>query len=149
IHSTKSVYLDTVPVMAIEADAIITDRPNLWLGIKTADCVPVLLVDSRSRIIAAIHAGWKGAIAGVISGTIKHMESLGAEAENILVAIGPSIHPCSYEVDLAFYQAFIKVSANNKRFFLPGNDASHFSFDLPNYVMAQLVMAGVSKIDNI
>ena len=113
IHSAEVVTV-TAPLpldQRPQADAMVTDRPNLLLGILTADCVPVLFHDSGARVIGAAHAGWKGALAGVTDNVIGAMEKLGADRYNMACAIGPCIAQISYEVDAAFHSRFIDVAA--------------------------------------
>ena len=128
-----------------EADAIVTNRPALALGIVTADCAPVLLADPEARVIGAAHAGWRGASAGVLGNTVAAMETLGASRGAIRAAIGPTIAQASYEVDAAFRDHFTHADA---RFFTPGR-AGHWQFDLPAYAAQRLREAGVTRIDDV
>jgi YfiH family protein len=128
------------------ADAIVTDRPGLALGILTADCAPVLLADPRAGVIGAAHAGWKGAFAGVIGAVVAAMESLGAGRERIAAAIGPAIARRSYEVDDGFARRFAAADPENDRFFAPGRPGHH-QFDLEAYVAARLAAAGVTRVE--
>lgn len=128
------------------ADAIVTDRPGLLLGILTADCAPVLLTDAEAGVVGAAHAGWKGALAGVTDATIAAMLRLGARRERIAAAIGPCIARASYEVDDAFARRFEQADPNNERFFSAGRPG-HPLFDLEGYVAARLAAAGVTKVD--
>ncbi|MGN6269605.1 MAG: peptidoglycan editing factor PgeF [Sphingomonas sp.] len=127
-------------------DALVTDRPGLALGILTADCAPVLLADARAGVVAAAHAGWKGALAGVTDSTIAAMESLGARRERIHAAIGPCIARASYEVDLAFVRRFEAADPANERFFTAGR-ADHAQFDLEAYAAHRLAAAGVARVE--
>lgn len=128
------------------ADALVTDRPGLLLGILTADCAPVLLADAQAGVVGAAHAGWKGALAGVADRTIEQMEKLGAQRERIAAAIGPCIARMSYEVDMEFARRFEAADPGNERFFRAGRPA-HFQFDLEGYVVARLAAAGVTRVD--
>ena len=128
------------------ADAIVTDRPGLALGILTADCAPVLLADADAGIIGAAHAGWKGAFGGVIELAVAAMETLGAERKRIAAAIGPAIARRSYEVDEAFYRRFAEADETNDRFFTPGREGRH-QFDLEGYVAARLAEAGIGRVE--
>jgi YfiH family protein len=128
------------------ADALVTDRPGLLLGILTADCAPVLLADREAGVVGAAHAGWKGAIGGVIDSTVAAMEALGARPHRIAAAIGPCIAQASYEVDEGFAARFTRQAADNGRFFIPGK-AGHHHFDLEDYVAAQLAGAGIGTIE--
>ncbi len=127
------------------ADAMVTDRPGLVLGILTADCVPVLLADVEAGVVGAAHAGWKGAIGGVTDRTIDAMVALGADPARIACAIGPCIGRVSYEVTDDFAARFADDDAANERFFTPGR-ADHCQFDIAAYVAARLAGAGVSRI---
>lgn len=131
-----------------QADAMVTDRPNLLLGILTADCVPVLFHDRQARVIGAAHAGWKGALAGVTDNVLTAMEALGADRDRITCAIGPCIAQPSYEVDAGFRTRFLEADAENDRFFDPGQPG-HFQFDIESYVAARLQSAGVEQIDKL
>jgi YfiH family protein len=141
---TGSMSLDQRP----QADAMVTDQPNLLLGILTADCVPVLFHDSQANLIGAAHAGWKGALAGVTDNVITAMEALGADRGNIASAIGPCIAQASYEVDASFRTRFVDADAANDRFFSAGK-ADHFQFDIEEYVAARLMASGITKIDKL
>jgi hypothetical protein len=128
------------------ADGLVTDTPNLLLGILTADCAPVLFADHRGVVVGAAHAGWRGALAGVTDATIAAMEQLGARRENIHAAVGPCIGPQSYEVDEAFRARFLDADRDNARFFTPG-PASKPHFDLEAYVVHRLVAAGIGEVE--
>lgn len=128
------------------ADALITDRPGLALGILTADCAPVLLADEKAGVIGAAHAGWKGAFTGVAEATLEAMERLGADRARIAAAVGPAIARRSYEVDDAFLRRFAEADPDNDRFFSPGRDGHH-QFDLEGYVAARLAAAGVTRVE--
>ena len=128
------------------ADALVTDRPGLALGILTADCTPVLFADTQVGVVGAAHAGWKGALGGVVAATVEAMEALGASRDNIAAAVGPTIARKSYEVDEAFFRRFAEVDAGNERFFSGGKDGHH-QFDLEGYVVSRLAEAGVTRIE--
>ena len=130
------------------ADALVTDKPGLLLGILTADCAPVLLADPEARVIGAAHAGWRGAIAGVTDATIAAMERLGATRDGIAAAIGPCIAQPSYEVDDTFRARFIDEAADNDRFFIEG-PAEKPHFDLPAYVRHRLLAAGIGEVETL
>jgi polyphenol oxidase len=130
------------------ADAMVTSQPGLLLGILTADCAPVLLADREAGVIGAAHAGWKGALAGVIERTVDAMISLGACAERISAAIGPCIALASYEVDEAFRERFVSAEPDNRRFFESGRPG-HFQFDLEAYVGMWLERAGVGSVGRL
>jgi len=128
------------------ADAVVTDRPGLALGILTADCAPVLLADPQAGVVGAAHAGWKGAIGGVTDATLLAMEALGAQRDRIRAAIGPCIARASYEVDAAFQRRFEADDPENERFFAPARDG-HARFDLEAYVAHRLAAAGVRTVE--
>lgn len=130
------------------ADALVTDRPGLVLGIVTADCAPVLLADRDAGVVGAAHAGWKGAVGGVTDSTIAAMEALGARRDRIVAAVGPCIAQASYEVDGGFRQRFIAEAAENQRFFFAGQPG-HWQFDLEGYVAARLEAAGCGQIERL
>ena len=147
VHSADAVVADIWTDDARpQADAIVTDRPGLVLGILTADCAPVLLADTQAGVVGAAHAGWKGAIGGVTDATIAAMETLGAKRERIAAAVGPCISRASYEVDVAFMARFADADPANERFFADGKRANHHQFDLEAYVAHRLAAAGISKV---
>ncbi len=129
-----------------KADALITQEKGLVLAVQTADCMPILCADSENNIIAAIHAGWRGAFDGIIQKTIEKMIEKGANPQNIHGAIGPCIHQKSYEVDKAFRQNFLNKSAENERFFIDSTRKDHYLFDLPGYGAFCLAQKGVQHI---
>jgi YfiH family protein len=128
------------------ADALVTDTPNLLLGILTADCTPVLFADHHAVVVGAAHAGWRGALAGVTDAAIDAMEQLGARRENIHAAVGPCIGQPSYEVDEAFRVRFLEADGDNARFFAAG-PAGKAHFDLEAYVVHRLIAAGVGEVE--
>ena len=128
------------------ADAIVTATPGLVLGIVTADCAPVLLADVEAGVIAAAHAGWRGAVAGVTDQAIAAMLSLGARVDRIAAAIGPTIARASYEVDHAFAEKLLADDSANERF-LGDGPSGQPHFDLEAYVAARLAAAGVRRIE--
>ena len=127
------------------ADAMVTARPGLVLGILTADCVPVLFADPVAGVVGAAHAGWKGALAGVTDNSIAAMEALGAVRARIVCAIGPCIGRSSYEVDMDFAERFERNDPDNGRFFAAGR-AGHCRFDIAGYVASRLRGAGTGQI---
>jgi len=131
------------------ADAIVTRTEGLAIGITAADCGPLLLVDPDTRVIGAAHAGWKGALTGIVESTIEAMEKLGAERAGIVAAIGPLIRQPSYEVGNEFVERFMEEDAENTLFFLPAAREGHAMFDLAGFIRARLENAGVLVIDDI
>jgi YfiH family protein len=126
------------PKSAPRADAMVTDRPGIALGILTADCAPVLFADGRNRIVGAAHAGWRGAVGGVLAAAVAAMERLGADRKSIHAAVGPAIGQASYEVGPEFPDPFLAEDGGNRRFFRPSRRAGHHMFDLAGYVAARL-----------
>jgi YfiH family protein len=129
------------------ADGMATDRPGLVLGILTADCAPVLFADTEAGVIGAAHAGWKGAIGGVVEATVREMERLGAERGRIAAAVGPCIARRSYEVDEAFFRRFAGADAENERFFGQGRVEGRHQFDLEGFILSRLAAAGLRRIE--
>lgn len=129
------------------ADAMVTDRPNLLLGILTADCAPVLFADHQAVVVGAAHAGWRGALAGITDSTIAAMEKLGARREHIHAAVGPCIAQPNYEVDVAFRDRFLVADPANERFFTDDGPNAKPHFDLEAYVVHRLLSAGVGEVE--
>jgi YfiH family protein len=132
-----------------QADAIVTRVPGLAIGISTADCGPVLLADATARVIGAAHAGWKGALTGIVEATIAAMERLGAERSRMVAAIGPMIRQASYEVGPDLVERFRAADSNNERFFAPSSRERHAMFDLAGYVAARLDRAGIDHVEDL
>jgi YfiH family protein len=129
-----------------QADGMVTNTPGINLGILTADCGPVLFADADARVVGACHAGWKGALGGVIEATVAAMESLGARRDNIVASLGPCIGRDSYEVGTEFPQPFIAQDPANARFFTV-NACRRFQFDLAGYIESRLVNLGLGEVD--
>ena len=130
------------------ADALVTDRPGVILGILTADCAPVLFADPEAGVIGAAHAGWKGAIGGVTDATIAAMERLGADRSRIAAAVGPCIAQESYEVDAGFRDRFCAQAQANAAYFAAGTPG-HWQFDLESYVADRLASAGLTRVGKL
>lgn len=128
------------------ADAMVTTRPGLALGILTADCAPVLFADAAAGVVGAAHAGWKGAIGGVLENTLAAMEALGAKRKRIVAAVGPCIAHRSYEVGPEFPAPFLAADPMNKDFFRPSAHAGHWMFDLSAFAARRLAQAGLSQV---
>ena len=128
------------------ADAMVTNRPGLLLGILTADCTPVLFADVQAGVIGAAHAGWKGALGGVIEASLAAMETLGADRARIAAAVGPTIARRSYEVDEAFLARFTAADHEHERFFSAGRAGRH-QFDIEAFVLSRLAVAGVTRVE--
>jgi len=149
IHSADVVVIDA-PWPAgnrPRADAMVTKRRGLALGILTADCAPILFADPEAGVIGAAHAGWRGAVSGVAEATIAAMEREGATLKRIRAAIGPCIGFASYEVGPEFPAPFLAQDPENGRFFRPAARAHHHFFDLTGYVRARLAQAGITQIE--
>lgn len=151
VHSPKVVVVDEpfAEGNRPEGDAMVTRRPGLALGILTADCVPVLFADGKQGVIGAAHAGWKGAIGGVIENTLAAMADLGARKGQIVAAIGPCIGQRSYEVGPEFPAPFLAEDPGNADFFAASPRAGHFLFDLPGYVARKLSRLGVHEVSRV
>ncbi|MBF0421464.1 MAG: peptidoglycan editing factor PgeF [Magnetococcales bacterium] len=133
-----------------EADALVTDEPGVAIAIMTADCAPVLLYDPVRKIIGAAHAGWRGALSGIIESCIDLMETMGANSLHMKAIIGPTIRPPYYEVDQTFYDQFINYHNSEQgiiveKFFLSLATRGRFQFNLPNYIKARLCERGVPQ----
>ena len=139
VHEAQT---DTVPT----ADALVTKTPGLALVILTADCQPVLFSDPKAGVVGAAHAGWKGAIAGILEATVEAMEDLGARREDITAVIGPSISQRAYEVGPEFFEDFLAEDPGYARFFANG-DGDRYLFDLPAFGLYRLREAGVGHAE--
>tara|TARA_B100001123_G_scaffold444898_1_gene594951 strand:+ start:754 stop:1521 length:768 start_codon:yes stop_codon:yes gene_type:complete len=150
-HGTKVVVVDrpwpreTSPV----ADAMVTNQPGITLGVLSADCATILLADTRSGIIGAAHAGWRGALAGIVASIVNAMTQLGAHTEQIFAVVGPCIGSESYLVDMEFPLPFLANNPANSCFFHKANDANQITFDLRSFVERQLLDAGVYNTSSI
>ena len=150
VHSATAVVvkepwtLETMP----RADAMVTNVPGLAIGALAADCAPVLFADPEAGVIAAAHAGWKGAFTGVLESAIATMTSLGARRSRIRAALGPCIGPDAYEIGPEFMATFTDADPANARFFRRPEGAARPFFDLPAYVLARLEAAGLDTVEN-
>ncbi|MEM7295661.1 MAG: peptidoglycan editing factor PgeF [Pseudomonadota bacterium] len=147
VHQTHSADVETItgplPLDTLhKADAMVTTTPGLALAILTADCQPVLFSDTEANVVGAAHAGWKGAIGGVLEATIAAMEAIGASRDRIKAAIGPTISQRAYEIGPEFLDMFVAEDAQNSRFFAGGH-GDRLHFDLPSYGLHRLRAAGV------
>lgn len=147
VHSPRAVFVDAPwSGERPHADALVTTRPGLVISVLTADCAPVLMADVGAGVIAAAHAGWKGALAGVLEATLDLMQAHGAAPQRIAAAIGPCIRQPSYEVGPEFEAGFLDADAGFARFFTPGAGDRRL-FDLPGFCAARLSIAGVGHIE--
>lgn len=129
------------------ADALVTNRPGQAIGVLTADCAPVLFADLRAGVVGAAHAGWRGAVAGVLEATIEAMEGLGATRENVAAMVGPCIGQASYEVGPDLRDEVLARDAADARFFGPGRREDRWQFDLAGYCVARLAATGIGRAD--
>lgn len=151
IHSPEAVTVTAPwqPANAPKADAMVTREPGIALGILAADCAPVLFADAEGGIIGAAHAGWKGALGGVVEATVAGMVTLGADRARIAAVVGPCIAQPSYEVGDEFRERFIAAEPAHDRFFAAGQRPGHCQFDLPGFVRSRLAAAGVGSIETL
>lgn len=132
-----------------KADALVTDRPGVALGIMTADCAPVLLADAEAGVIGAAHAGWRGALDGVLAATVEAMEALGAARGRIAAALGPCIRQPSYEVGPEFQAEFVARDAGYAGYFSASTRPDHFMFDLAGFVRDRLTDLDLGSVDDV
>jgi YfiH family protein len=130
-----------------KADAVVTRTPGLAIGILTADCTPVLLADPEAKVVAAAHAGWRGAAAGIVGSAVAEMERQGAHRDRIRAVIGPTISQAAYEVGPDFEEALLKGCPSNEKYFLRNNANARAHFDLPGFVAGKLAEAGVAEFE--
>ena len=151
IHSPDVIVAETpwTRENAPRADAIVTKVPGLAIGVSTADCGPILFADGDARVIGAAHAGWKGALTGVLEATVDAMEKLGAKRNRIGAAIGPLIRQPNYEVGAEFVERFMVADAANQKFFAPAARPDHAMFDLPGYIASRLERAGIKGVEDL
>ncbi|MBL6598153.1 MAG: peptidoglycan editing factor PgeF [Alphaproteobacteria bacterium] len=147
-HSAEVAVIDAgaLPAEPPKVDALVTTSPDLALGIMTADCGPVLFADTTDKVVGAAHAGWRGALGGVLEATVDAMIDQGARADNIIAAIGPMIGPSSYEVGPEFPAPFLEQEAGNGAFFRAAEREGHYLFNLPGYIGARLARLGLGDI---
>ncbi|MGA9603201.1 MAG: peptidoglycan editing factor PgeF, partial [Methyloceanibacter sp.] len=126
-----------------EADALVTATPGLAIGVLTADCAPVLFCDGEARVVGAAHAGWRGALSGIVEATVEAMQELGAKPERIVAVIGPAISQRAYEVGTEYVERFLAEEPASAAFFATDDSSGEPHFDLPGYVDERLKRAGV------
>ncbi|MEM7428434.1 MAG: peptidoglycan editing factor PgeF [Pseudomonadota bacterium] len=151
IHSPDAVIVDEPwpPQHGPKADAAVTAKPGIAVAVNTADCTPVLFADPAAGVVAAAHAGWKGAFGGVLKWTVEAMVEAGASRQNISAAIGPTISQAAYEVGPEFKERFVEADNGYARFFIPSEREGHHMFDLPAFVEMRLEEAGIGHIENL
>jgi YfiH family protein len=149
VHGATAVRVEAprLPGQGPRGDAMVTNRPGIALGVVTADCTPVLFADERAGVVGAAHAGWRGALAGILEATLAAMETLGADVSRTIAAIGPCIGQASYEVAADLRDAVLARNAADARFFADGVRAGRWQFDLGAYCAARLDVAGVGRVE--
>ena len=150
IHSNKVIFINdkTKVRNKIFGDAIVTQLKNIGIAVLTADCVPIFICNPNKKIIGCVHAGWKGALTGIVENTIDKFFELNSKTEDLIASIGPCISQQNYEVDHEFYKQFITQDKNNKYFFIDLNNRKYL-FDIRNYINVKLARIGIKNIDNI
>ncbi len=151
VHSPQVVTVAAPwpPQSRPRGDAIVTRTPGLAIGVTTADCGPILLVDPQAGVIGAAHAGWRGALAGIVEATLEAMERLGAERKEIRAVLGPMIRQSHYEVGPDLIARFDAADSASDRFFLPASRDGHALFDLAGYIAARLERAGIGHVEDL
>jgi len=151
IHSPDVIVAETpwTRENSPRADAIVTRIPGLAIGVTAADCGPILFADAQAGVIGATHAGWKGALIGVLEATIAAMVKLGAQKSRISAALGPMIRQPNYEVGAEFVDRFKAADASNDRFFAPATRPRHAMFDLPGFIRSRLERADIQGIEDL
>lgn len=151
VHSPDAIIAEApwLKADAPKADAIVTRTPGLAIAVSTADCVPVLFADSHAGVVGAAHAGWRGALGGVLESTIDAMENIGAARHRITASIGPAISQAAYEVGPEFEETFLEADPANAGFFARESQDSRPHFDLTGYVAARLIHAGAGDVGNL
>lgn len=152
MHGNETIIIDDIKKIygdqnLPKADGIVTNLPNIVIGIITADCAPVIFYDQNQNIIGACHAGWRGAKSGIIASTISAMKKIGAQ--DIFAVIGPTIQQYSYQVSHDFYQDFLDENINSKQFFKEDKLSQKWFFSLPNYIENKLNQSGVFDVINL
>ena len=145
VVATKPWTRDTRP----RADALVTQVPHLAISVSTADCGPLLLADSEAGVVGAAHAGWRGALTGVIEAVVEAMERLGADRARIVAALGPTIRQKNYEVGPEFVERFLAGDAANSRYFSPSPREGHAMFDLCGYIGRRVAQAGIAQFEDL
>ena len=148
VHSERVVAIDgDLADASPEADGLVTGTVGVVCGALAADCAPILLVDPVARIVGAVHAGWKGALSGVVEAGVREIEQLGGRADRLIAAVGPCIGPASYEVGPEFRERFVLADPASARFFRDGPAPGKWVFDLPAFVLGRLAAAGVAAAE--
>jgi len=146
MSGTTAVYIARPQIYQTPADGAVTDRPGIILALYTADCCPVLFRDARHNIIGAAHAGWRGALRGILENTLNLMLERGACKNSIAAALGPCLQQQSFECGADMYEEFIHADSAYKDFFIPGKDDSHYQFNLEHFIIKRLQVYGLNNI---
>jgi YfiH family protein len=149
VHSAEALIVEKAFTARPRCDALVTATRGLGLAVTGADCGMVLLADADAGVIAAAHAGWKGALAGILEASVAQMEKLGARRGAIAAVLGPAIGPKSYEVGAEFFARFLAAGSDHARFFSPSHRTGHFMFDLPSFIAARLAAAGIGRFEDL
>jgi YfiH family protein len=151
VHGTDAVVVKQAwgPGLGPKGDAVVTNRPGIAIGVGTADCGPVLFAEAEANVVGAAHAGWKGALSGILESTIAAMERLGAHRARIVAVLGPTISQAAYEVGPEFVARFTAAEPQNARFFRPSARDGHALFDLPAYITSRLRGAGIAEVGDV
>lgn len=149
VHSAKAVIVDTpwTRENAPQVDGMVTAKPGITLGILTADCAPILFADDEAKVIGAAHAGWKGAVSGIMQQTVDRMVEIGAKRHRIKAVVGPCIGQLSYEVGPEFPAPFLAQDPDQARYFIPSIRDQRYMFDLAGYVRDQLRALGLATVE--
>ncbi len=148
VHSARAIRLEKPanPDNLPKADSIVTTTPGLPIGVLTADCTPVLFADAQNGVIAAAHAGWRGAVGGILEATVETMEQAGAKRSSIMAALGPCIHQENYEVGYEFQNKLLALDSSNSRYFSRPEESSKPHFNLPGYVFTRLKALNIANV---
>ncbi len=147
-HSNIVNIINTIKTKKIIGDAIITSNPSIGIGVLTADCAPILVYAKKKRVVGAIHAGWKGALNGIINNFMYSMNSIGVEAHDLFVSIGPCIGKESYEVDVSFFELFKNKNKKYSLFFTKKKNKNKYHFNLSDFITSKFYNLGVKNIWN-
>lgn len=150
VHSADAIHVTGPLAGALpRADGLVTSTPGVVIGALAADCAPVLFADGEAGVVGAAHAGWRGALSGVLEATVAAMTKIGAEPSRIAAAVGPTINQPSYEVGPEFEEAFLARDPGSSRFFRLNQPGGRPHFDLPGFVAARLIAAGLASVERV
>ena len=150
VHGTRTLRAEELPAnRSAAADALVSDRAGMVVGVLTADCAPVLLADGDARVVAALHAGWRGALGGIVESAVAAMVAAGAVRHRIRAAVGPTISAAAYEVGEDYRARFVGEDADSAVWFRGGAGGRKLRFDLPGYVLFRLARSGVADVESV